>query len=288
MPGRIVTFGFLLLVVTIAGGALGSWYFGREPSGQILAMTPVDDAQVVVLREGHRQHDFVHITLRDIARGQVWSIPFRDVPAGVAPVVVGGNVAAWVRNASGRLEIHAFDVAHGDFAFRAAATYVPPATDVHVSIVVSGDAIVAAASVAETRLYVIDAATGAVRKTFPLDASPEAPRLVVVSGGVRVVGSDGISRFLNPTAGTLEPVSDNADAPADLARVERGVAVLDGPNGTLRVGVSGDPAVPVGGAQLSDTRRTLWVYAGRSVAAVDVASAAVRASNGPDTFDVRR
>lgn len=256
--------------------------------GPIRAMTPVTATRVLLLREGHRQHDYVHLTYRDIERGQLWSVPFRDVPTGAVPVVAGNRVATWVRNHNGRLELHAFDLAHGDFAFRALPTFVPPAADVDVNILAVGGRIIAAASVAETRVYVVDAATGRVVSNHELDASPSAPRLVQVDHGVLVIPSDARPSILDPESGALSPLSPGSavGTPPQNVSLREGVAYCTTGRGPIAIRVESETRIRIEGAGVVGT--TLWVYAEGSVAAIDLPAGSVRASSGPLSFGPMR
>jgi hypothetical protein len=287
VSGRRVVLVFWLIVFTLAGGAIALWFYGREPMGPIRTMTPVDDRRVLLMRGGHRQHRFIHLTHRDLARGQLWSVPFRDLPAGAVPVVAANRAVSWVRNDNGRLEIHAFGLETGAFAFRAAPTYVPPVTNVSVAMVAVGDRVVAAASVAETKLYVIDARTGQVTHTIELDASPAPPRLRVVPDGVEVVPSDGVPRVLDLSTGTLTVVPPGFRAPEAPSPVtlHNGVArYAAGARAFAVRAMDGQTNVPIAGARMLGG--SLWLFADDSVASVDVSAGRVRTSHGHLSFTV--
>lgn len=291
ISGPKVAAGFLLLVLTIAGTAIGLYLGGREPLGRIRAMTPVDASRVLLVREGHRQHGFAHFSLRDLRAGQTWTVPFNAVPAGSRPAFGAGRALLWVQNANVRLELHAFDLETGAFTFRSGETPIVRGTHPTTDLVVVGDRAVASVGGATPRVDLVDLRTGRLVVAHTLEgASERAPALRVVASGVEVRPADGVVRMLTLATGTLAtlpPMLVAAPATAD--------AVSTTDDGTVRLPLAGRAIVVraeldgrpgrVSIAAQRDGR--LWVASGASVASIDVAGARVVASHGPSTFTVR-
>lgn len=293
IAGRKVAVGFLLLVLTIAGTAVGIYLWGREPLGTIRSMAPVDDHRVFLVRDGHRQHGFAHFTFRDLRGGQVWAVPFHDVPQGAVPVAVAGRALLWVQNANVRNELQAFDLETGQFAFRVGETPIVRDSHPTVELVTYQDRAVASIGGPTPRVDVIDVREGRVLASHELPGARErAPSLRVVPSGVEVLPADEILRLVNPLTGTmatLPPVLRSSTATVAQAMIEN--------DGTARIPHEG--GFTVVSAQIEERRAArissvvprgdgIWVAAGTSVAVLDARTGRVRGSHGPATFSARR
>lgn len=293
LSGRKVALAFLFLILCIAGTAIGIYLYGREPLGTIRSLTPVDDHRVLLVRDGHRQHGFAHLTLRDVRGGQVWAVPFHGVPVGASPVVVHGRVLLWVENASVRDELHAFELETGAFAFRVGET--PIVRDAHptVALVTYQDRAVAAIGGPTPRIDLIDVPTGRVVVTHELPgARDRAPELRVVASGVEVVPADGIVRLLNPLTGTFSPLPPILQRPGSeplaVTLADDGTARIATATGAWTLRARSDRGRPVRVSLAQPLGNRIWVAAGASVAVIDAATGRVVGSHGKAVFEARR
>ncbi len=291
IPGPKVAAALTLLVVAIAGSAITIWWRGREPLGTIRELTPVDADRVLLVRDGHRQHGYTHLTLRSLGEGQVWSVPFKAMPPGAHPEVSGQRVLSWVRNAQERLEVHAFDLETGRFAFRAGETPVVRGRQPSVELVVVGTRAVASVGGHAPRVDLVDIVDGRVVASHELPGErDQAPRLRVTASGVEVRPADDVVRLLAVDDGrlmTLPPLLEAAATARPVVVLAGGIARLAGPEGVLEVRALGEGGAR-GIVRASEQEGRLWVAAGASVAAVDVAAARVLGHHGPLRFEVTR
>lgn len=273
LSGRRVTMAFGLFVLTLVSIVIGFWFVGRAPTGPIHSFTPVSERRVLLVREGYRQKNFIHLSHVDVERGPLWSVPFHDVPRSASPVVAAGRALLWVRNDLGGLEIDAHDLESGEFVFRTSTVTMTRSATPEVAIAVAGSRVIAAYHHEDTHLLVIDAGDGRVVADHPLAGESHVPSIRASGNTVIVRTRDGIERVVDPADGTLGlpppglvevPLPTRPTLPFSIRVEESGRVVpmlVPAKNGSV-----------------------FWIVAGRSFAAVDASDGHVVGSSGPADF----
>lgn len=283
LRGRTVVVSLLGLIALLLALVVKLWWGGRVPEGPIRAIAAVSDTDVVLLREGYRQHDFVHLTVRGMDGVQRWSVPFHDVPRTARPVVAADRVVTWVRNHVGELELQAFDARTGQFAFRAAKVPVPAGLQPTVDLVAIGDAVLGSSAVDSMRVVVVDARTGTERASHPLGEGRTAPRLGVVGFAAEFAVPGGTTYRLDSRGGALFPLPEGflGGVVADTS-LGNGIACGRGLPSCLAASVEGRSAPIVAVARRGNL---IFGAVGTSYAALDGSTGRLIAHVGPAQFE---
>lgn len=192
IAGRKVALGLVSAIGLVVATAITVWWNTREPDGPIGSIAAVSDDAVIIVRRGFSQRDYVHIVSRDLRQhAQRWSIALFSTQPGARPSIADGRVALRVRDARGRPEIHAFDIAEGRFAFRAAAVDPVPDARLTSDEAVLGHRLALAYGAPIARLFSIDARSGRVEGERSLPQGTHAVRVALTAAAIFVEQPDG-------------------------------------------------------------------------------------------------
>lgn len=115
--GPFVVVGLSVLILSVFGFAFGMWWSKREPRGPILAIAPIGDGRVALLRRGFEERGYIHVVVEEGPK-QLWSEALFGVPDAPSITRFGDHVVLRAREARGHVEIHAFDRTSGVFRWR--------------------------------------------------------------------------------------------------------------------------------------------------------------------------
>ena len=197
VSGRWAVIGLVGLIALALAGGLIAWWFSRDPGGPVVAMAPIDDRYVALVRRGFEERGYSHIGVWEHDGTMRWSEALFGVQMDPALTVEGDRVYVLVTEARGNPALHAFDRQTGEFAWKVEQTAGAQAFRGRALAVTDGAVYLATR---DSELVVLDPSSGSVRGRVRLQPPGEAPQelrladdrvLVQSRGGWVVIGPDG-------------------------------------------------------------------------------------------------